>query len=45
MAARLLQPGIYIVMHNQVFPIGNVRKDREKARFVFLNDQEVGGRG
>jgi L-asparaginase len=33
-AARLLSPGIYVVMHNQVFPIDRVRKDREQARFV-----------
>jgi L-asparaginase len=34
LAARLLEPGIYLVMHNQVFPIEKVRKDRELARFV-----------
>jgi L-asparaginase len=34
LAARLLPPGVYIVMHNQVFPIGRVRKDRDLARFV-----------
>jgi L-asparaginase len=34
LAARLLSPGVYIVMHNQVFPIDKVRKDRELARFV-----------
>jgi L-asparaginase len=33
-AARILTPGIYLVMHNQVFPIDRVRKDRELARFV-----------
>jgi L-asparaginase len=33
-AARLLTPGIYLVMHGQVFPIDRVRKDRELARFV-----------
>lgn len=36
LAARLLPPGVYIVIHNQVFPIDRVRKDREKARFVPL---------
>lgn len=35
LAARLLPPGIYVVMHNQVFPIDHVRKDRELARFVW----------
>jgi L-asparaginase len=34
LAARLLPAGIYLVMHNQVFPIDRVRKDRERARFV-----------
>jgi L-asparaginase len=33
-AARVLAPGIYIVMHNQAFPVGRVRKDRGAARFV-----------
>lgn len=33
-AARLLQPGVWVVIHNQVFPIDHVRKDRELARFV-----------
>ena len=35
MAARLLAPGVYVVMHNQVFPVDKVRKDREAARFVW----------
>jgi L-asparaginase len=35
LAARILEPGIYVVMHNQVFPIDRVRKDRELARFVW----------
>ena len=34
-AARVLAAGIYVVMHNQVFPIDQVKKDREKARFVW----------
>jgi L-asparaginase len=34
-AARVLSPGVYLVMHNQAFPIGRVRKDRELARFVW----------
>lgn len=33
-ATRLLEPGVWIVMHSQVFPIDRVRKDRELARFV-----------
>jgi L-asparaginase len=35
LAARLLPEGVYVVMHNQVFPIDRVRKDRERARFVW----------
>jgi len=35
LAARLLAPGVYVVIHNQVFPIDRVRKDRENARFVW----------
>lgn len=34
-AARVLPPGVYIVMHNQVFPVDRARKDRELARFVW----------
>ena len=34
LAARLLPPGIYLAIHNQVFPIDAVRKDRELARFL-----------
>ena len=38
LAARLLQPGIHVVMHGQVFPIRNVRKDRSLAQFVWSPD-------
>jgi L-asparaginase len=34
-AARVLKPGVYLVMHNQVFPIDHVRKERKLARFVW----------
>jgi L-asparaginase len=34
LAARILPPAIWLVIHNQVFPIDGVRKDRELARFV-----------
>src|SRR5580704_977685 len=34
LAARILPPGVYVVMHNQVFPIDKTRKDRERATFV-----------
>jgi L-asparaginase len=33
-ASRVLAPGVYVVMHNEVFPIDRVRKDRENARFI-----------
>jgi L-asparaginase len=34
LAARLLPPGIWLVIHNQVFAIDAVRKDRDTSRFV-----------
>jgi L-asparaginase len=34
LAARIVHPGVYLVIHNQVFPIDQVRKDRERGRFV-----------
>jgi len=34
LAARLVAPGVYIVMHGQVFPVSRVRKDKDKATFV-----------
>lgn len=33
-AARVLGPGVYIVIHGQVFPVAHVRKDRERGTFV-----------
>jgi L-asparaginase len=33
-AARLLGPGVYVVLHSQVFPVSQVRKDRERSTFV-----------
>lgn len=36
LAARVLAPGVWLVMHSQVFPIDRVRKDRERAQFVWL---------
>lgn len=40
-AARVLAPGIWLVMHNQAFPIDRVRKDRELARFVLKTSEPV----
>lgn len=36
-AVRVLAPGVYVVMHNQAFPIDRVRKDRETSRFVWVD--------
>ena len=33
-AARTLAPGVWIVMHGEVFDVDRARKDRERARFV-----------
>ena len=33
-AARILPAGVWLVMHNEVFPIDRVKKDRERAVFV-----------
>jgi L-asparaginase len=33
-ALGLVPPGIFVVMHNQVFPVDQVKKDRALARFV-----------
>ena len=34
LAARLLGPGVFLVMHSQVFPTDRVRKDMERGTFV-----------
>jgi L-asparaginase len=36
-AVRILGSGVYVVMHNQAFPIDRVRKDRETSRFVWID--------
>jgi L-asparaginase len=33
-AVRLLEPGVFVVIHSQVFPIDCVRKDKELGMFV-----------
>jgi L-asparaginase len=35
LAARLVAPGVYIVMHGQVFPVSHARKDKDRATFVW----------
>ncbi len=37
LAAKILGAGVWLVMHGQVFPIDRVRKDRERARFVWTD--------
>jgi L-asparaginase len=34
LATRLLPPGVFLAFHGEIFPIANVRKDRENSRFV-----------
>jgi L-asparaginase len=41
LAVRLLPPAIWLVIHNQVFPIDQVRKDREKAQFKKVSDDII----
>ncbi|WP_420239549.1 asparaginase [Telmatobacter bradus] len=36
MAAQLLGPGVFVVIHGQVFPVSKVRKDKDKATFVWV---------
>jgi len=38
LAVRLLSPGIYVVIHGQIFPVGRVRKDRERGRFAWTTE-------
>ena len=34
LAARIVQPGVWIVIHNEVHDVDRVRKDRENACFI-----------
>lgn len=36
LAAKVLPPGVWIVIHGQVFDVNATRKDREQARFVAI---------
>jgi L-asparaginase len=40
LAARLLRPGVFIVMHGQVFPVDGVRKDKRLAAFVAVEETQ-----
>ncbi|AFL89974.1 L-asparaginase/GlutRNAGln amidotransferase subunit D [Terriglobus roseus DSM 18391] len=37
LATRMLPGGVYLAFHGQVFPIANVRKDRENSRFLRID--------
>jgi len=39
LSARLLGPGVFVVLHGQVFPADQARKDRELATFVWKERQ------
>jgi L-asparaginase len=34
LAARLLGAGVFVVIHSQVFPVDQARKDKERGTFV-----------
>ncbi len=34
LATRLLSAGVYLSFHGEIFPIAEVRKDREQSRFI-----------
>lgn len=38
-AIRVLAPGVYVVMHGQVFPVDRVKKDHALARFVVTHQE------
>jgi L-asparaginase len=41
LAARLLGPGVYIVIHGQVFPADRAVKDRVLGTFVAKEDEHA----
>jgi L-asparaginase len=40
LAVQLLPPGVYVVMHNRVYPADKVRKDHARGRFVWTNERD-----
>lgn len=40
-AVRMVAPGIQVVMHGQIFPIGRVRKDSTLSRFVWTETPRI----
>jgi hypothetical protein len=37
----ILSPGIYVVSHNQAFPISKVHKDRTVGRFLWADEKSA----
>jgi L-asparaginase len=37
LAVQLIRAGVYVAMHNQVFPVHRVRKDHAQGRFVWTD--------
>lgn len=37
LAVQLVRAGVYVVMHNRVFPVHRVRKDRALGRLVWTD--------
>jgi L-asparaginase len=38
LAVQLIRAGVYVVMHNRVFPVDRVRKDHKLGRFVWADE-------
>lgn len=40
-AVRLVSPGIYVVMHGQIFPVDRVRKDHASSSFIWTESPRL----
>jgi L-asparaginase len=40
LAVQLIRPGVYVVMHNRVYPVHRVRKDYKLGRFVWVEQHQ-----
>src|SRR3954467_12515269 len=40
LAVQLLESGVFVVMHSQVFPVDRVRKNPQLARFVWVDSAQ-----
>ena len=38
LAVQLIRAGVYVVMHNSIYPVDRVRKDHKLGRFVWRNE-------